>query len=242
MTLDTQYRMIKPICEIVSFCFYADENGVGGLKTGRTNSPQWYEELPYPLNFPVTWIDSGIGAKRTRESSQGRRSIMNEHEAEVILHLIKLMCSASTLDNLKRYVSDEKHFPIGIITMYQQQKTYLKTELSKAEWAAGIRDFIKIDTVDSYQGQENRLVFLSLVRDNDSSNQGFLGDSSRINVALSRAQERLIIVGARSMWRTGNSDSALAKVLSFVEAKNKEMPELYQIVDGTTVIEGSEHV
>lgn len=242
ITLDTQYRMIEPICDIVSSCFYTDEHGVGALKTGRPGSPSWYEELPYPLNFPVTWIDSGLGAKRTGESSQGRRSIMNEHEAEVILHLVKLLCSSATLDNLRQYVTDEKPFPIGIITMYQQQKTYLRTELSKAEWAADIRDLIKIDTVDSYQGQENRLIFLSLVRDNDSSNQGFLGDTPRINVALSRAQERLVIVGARSMWRADNSDSALAKVLSFIETQAEAHPETYEITDGTSVIESNQHV
>ncbi|MEX5523513.1 AAA domain-containing protein, partial [Bacillus cereus] len=76
----------------------------------------------------------------------------------------------------------EKPYPVGIITMYHQQKSLLKSELSKAEWATDIRDLIKIDTVDSYQGQENRLIFLSLVRDNDNNNQGFLGDTPRINV------------------------------------------------------------
>lgn len=238
ITLDTQYRMIKPISDIVSTCFYADEKGVGGLKTGRADSPQWFNELPYPLNYPVTWIDSGEGAKRTGESSSGRKGHRNEHEVEVILHLIKMLCTSQTIEHLRQYRTEEKPYPVGIITMYQQQKALLKSELSKAEWATDIRDLIKIDTVDSYQGQENRLIFLSLVRDNDKTNQGFLGDTPRINVALSRAQERLVVVGARAMWRIGNCDSALAKVLSFVETQAKEQPQVYEIVDGTRVIEG----
>lgn len=241
ITLDTQYRMIKPISDIISTCFYADEHGVGGLITGRPDSPQWFQELPYPLNYPVTWVDSGVGAKRTGEDSKGRRGYSNQHETEVIRHLIKLLCSPDTVNNLRLYVTDEKPYPIGIITMYQQQKALLQTELSKAEWAADIRELIKIDTVDSYQGQENRLIFLSLVRDNDKVNQGFLGDMPRINVALSRAQERLVVVGARAMWRSGNSDSALAKVLSFVETQSQEQPEQYQVVDGTSVIESTQH-
>ena len=241
ITLDTQYRMIKPISDIVSTCFYADEHGVGGLKTGRSDAPQWFNELPYPLNYPVTWIDSGEGAKRTRDSSSGRKGHKNEHEVEVILHLIKLLCTSQTIENLRHYRTEEKPYPVGIITMYHQQKSLLKSELSKAEWATDIRDLIKIDTVDSYQGQENRLIFLSLVRDNDNNNQGFLGDTPRINVALSRAQERLVVVGARAMWRIGNCDSALAKVLGFVETQAKEQPHAYEIIDGTRVIEGSEH-
>jgi len=241
ITLDTQYRMIKPISDIISTCFYTDENGAGGLKTGRPDSPQWFNELPYPLNYPVIWIDSGAGAKRTGEDSKGRRGYMNQHEAEVILHLIKLLCSPDTVSNLKQYVTDEKPFPIGVITMYQQQKAHLQTELSKAEWAADIRELIKIDTVDSYQGQENRLIFLSLVRDNEKVNQGFLGDTPRINVALSRAQERLVVVGARTMWRSCNSDSALSKVLSFVEHQTLEQPEQYLVVDGTCVMESAQH-
>lgn len=241
ITLDTQYRMIKPISDIISTCFYADEQGVGGLKTGRPESPEWFQALPYPLNCPVTWIDSGVGAKRTGEDNKGRRGYMNQHEAEVILHLIKLLCGQNTVNNLRQYVTDEKPYPIGVITMYQQQKAILKTELSKAEWAADIRELIKIDTVDSYQGQENRLIFLSLVRDNNKANQGFLGDTPRINVALSRAQERLVVVGARAMWRSGNSDSALAKVLSFVETQTQEQPEQYQVIDGTSVIESTQH-
>ena len=79
------------------------------------------------------------------------------------------------------------------------------------------------------------------MRDNDKVNQGFLGDMPRINVALSRAQERLVVVGARAMWRSGNSDSALAKVLSFVETQSQEQPEQYQVVDGTSVIESTQH-
>ncbi|MCV5900460.1 C-terminal helicase domain-containing protein, partial [Escherichia coli] len=87
--------------------------------------------------------------------------------------------------------------------------------ISRAEWAASLRGLIKIDTVDSYQGQENKIIILSLVRDNPNKLQGFLRDAPRINVAISRAQERLLILGARRMWSKTNNDSALGNVHEF---------------------------
>ena len=82
------------------------------------------------------------------------------------------------------------------------QKRLIEEELSRAEWAAPLRDAVRIDTVDSYQGSENALLILSLVRNNDKGLQGFLVDQSRINVALSRAKDRLVIIGSKRMeWR-----------------------------------------
>lgn len=240
ITLDTQYRMIEPISEIISRCFYADDIDSDGLKTGRSGSPDWYGELPYPLNRAVAWIDSGQAHNGGGDGESGgsRKGYTNAHECELIKTLLMKLCTPEVIENLKAQKSEEHPHPIGIITMYQQQKVLLKGELSKAEWAGDIRDLIKIDTVDSYQGQENRLIFLSLVRDNDKAKEGFLGHTARINVALSRAQERLVIVGSRNMWNIGNVNSTLGKVLNFIETKvSLEAPD-YILVDGKRLIEG----
>lgn len=112
--------------------------------------------------------------------------------------------------------------------MYRTQKEKIENELSKAEWARPIRELIKIDTVDSYQGQQNSIIILSLVRDNTQLSQGFLKDSSRINVAISRAQERLVIVGSKKMWDSQKIDSALSKVSDYISGKISLGDDNYQ--------------
>lgn len=240
ITLNTQYRMTSEIGEIVSRCFYSDTDG--GLKTGRGPSPEWYSLLPAPWNHPVTWIDSGIGELSSGEEEIAKNRYVNKHEIEVSLHILKTLATPETIALLSKSVTNEQPFPIGIITMYRAQKELFEARLSKSEWAAPLRPFIKINTVDSYQGQENKIIILSLVRDNSSKNQGFLGDQPRINVALSRAQERLVILGARRMWSKSNTDSALSLVLDYIEGQADNGINGYKITDGTGIIRGMANV
>lgn len=237
ITFDTQYRMIEPIGDVVSHCFYQ-----GALQSPRKEAAGWYAELPYPLNTPVTWIDSGSGERAVMEDESSRGMLFNQHELQICLHLIKQLVRPEHLERLKAEKSDKHPYPVGIITMYSAQKRKLEKELSRAEWAAQIRNLIKIDTVDSYQGQENRIIILSLVRNNDEGIQGFLVHPSRINVALSRAQERLVIIGSQRMWQAANHSSALGDVLRYIKAQHQAKPHSYEIVEGTTVIEDSTYV
>ena len=228
VTLDTQYRMVEPIGKLVSSCFYRDE--VGSLITGRGPSPNWFSSLPAPWSSSVVWLDSSKGSAATGEAQLRPGRYVNHHEADQIMNLLKLLSDSESVGFLRDSVGGEKGFPIGIITMYRAQKELLEKELSKAEWAVAMRDLIRIDTVDSYQGQENKIVILSLVRDNASQNQGFLKDRARINVSISRAQERLIIVGAAHMWENRNATSPLGEVLSYIRDRFNEGDPDYQIV------------
>lgn len=142
---------------------------------------------------------------------------MNVHEGRLVIRLLQRLAVPKTVANLKANANGAFH-PIGVITMYREQKLLLEKELSKAEWAAPIR-VVKDDTVYSYQGQENPFMILSLVRDNPTERQGFMWDPSRINVSLSRAQERLAIVGATRMWQRRNRTEPLGRVLRFVEER-----------------------
>lgn len=216
VTLNTQYRMVQPIGDLVSDSFYKDD-GVE-LRTGRGDSPNWFADLSYPLNTSVAWIDSGEGPEATGEEERGKGRYVNVHEAKLVMRLLQRLTEPRTVERLKSDASGVLH-PIGVITMYRAQKVLLEKELSKAEWAAAIRSLIRIDTVDSYQGQENSFIILSLVRDNPGERQGFMWDPSRINVSLSRAQERLAIVGAARMWRRRNQSDPLGRVLKFIEEK-----------------------
>ncbi|MCY1271460.1 ATP-dependent RecD-like DNA helicase [compost metagenome] len=236
LTLDTQYRMIEPIGDIISHCFYKDQ-----LQSHRKKAPEWCEDLPYPLNKPVTWIDSGSGARAVDEDNNGKGMVTNRHEYEVCRDILRQLARSESLESLRAKKTEKHPFPIGIIVMYRAQKQLLENELSRAEWAAPIRDLIKIETVDAYQGQENTIIILSLVRNNPEGKQGFLVEASRINVALSRAQERLVVIGSKHMWERSNANSSLADVLAFISEKSAAGNESYEFVDGSTVIEAAKH-
>lgn len=101
--------------------------------------------------------------------------------------------------------------------MYAEQERLLLRLLSEQDWATGYRRLIKIDTVDSYQGKENRIIIVATTRNNSRYEQGFLSSRERVNVAISRAMDRLVIVGAARMWRERHQGSALGKVLAHIE-------------------------
>jgi superfamily I DNA and/or RNA helicase len=83
--------------------------------------------------------------------------------------------------------------PVGVITFYGAQHELIKQELKCLD--TGLSELVQAGTVDGFQGQEFPLVILSAVRSNDNGFTGFLKMPNRINVAMSRAQRQLIIVG-----------------------------------------------
>lgn len=126
------------------------------------------------------------------------------------------------MDKLKAWDKSDATPPIGIITGYRKQVELLQKRLESASWASSIRSLIKIDTIDSYQGSENRIIMVSLVRNNTESKGGFMTDNARVNVALSRAKERLLVVGAGSMWCKSNANAPLSRVYEFISSKQNQ--------------------
>ncbi|ELI9247865.1 NERD domain-containing protein [Escherichia coli] len=234
VTLDTQYRMVEPIGELVSECFYAQD--IGKLHSSRKVSPDWYSKLPIPWNKTVTWIDSSSPNEAGAEEHKGNGRYYNQREVRLLLEALQSLSSDGCIAQLEQTITTEQPYPIGIITMYRQQKEEIDNAISRAEWAASLRGLIKIDTVDSYQGQENKIIILSLVRDNPNKLQGFLRDAPRINVAISRAQERLLILGARRMWSKTNNDSALGNVHEFISKQVAVDEPNYQILCGQSLL------
>lgn len=214
-SLKEQYRMAPAIGELVSEVFYDAK-----LATGRGAS--WLDPylLPPQLKHEVTWVDtSGLGKRAFESTSADRVDSWNEAEGEVVMGVLKRL-----LDNrdLVKSLKDGLHADepiVGIICMYSRQRDLLNRKKGEARWIpAELRRLIKVDTVDSYQGKENRVVILSTVRNNPQQNPGFLRSPNRINVAMSRAMERLVIVGSASMWRGKNQELPLGLVLSKVES------------------------
>jgi len=96
-------------------------------------------------------------------------------------------------------------------------------------WEDDFKALVKIDTVDSYQGKENRIIILSITRSCPKLSTGFLYLPNRINVALSRAMDRLVIVGASQMWRGKNKNKPLGPVLEFIELN--AAPGVYKVLN-----------
>lgn len=210
-TLLTQYRMAPPIGNLVSKTFYD-----GKLNNGPRAIPDIYQGAPVPLRSPVTWLDtSSLGDRANHQSDRGV-SIYNRCEAEQVIDLLKQISeSGQFLADLSK-LKDKDDALIGVICMYAEQKRLIRQKFSQGIWSDGFRELVKIDTVDSYQGKENRIIILSLTRSDKQRSPGFLRTSNRINVAMSRAMDRLLIIGNADMWKTHNKDKPLGQVVSYM--------------------------
>lgn len=211
--LQVQYRMAPPIGDLVSSCFYPTP-----LMPGRSDPPEWFSLLPDCAKAVVTWIDTSTAGNAAREQKKkGETSCKNRFEVSQVLDVLRQIFACSDFMNRLYDEGDEDAQPIGVICGYADQKHLLQRSLSEQPWAAAHRDLVKIDTVDSYQGKENRIIILSLTRNNDRFEQGFLASPERANVSISRAMDRLIIVGAARMWRERNQQSPFGQILSYIE-------------------------
>ncbi|MBY5504088.1 AAA family ATPase [Rhizobium leguminosarum] len=205
--LKTQYRMLPPIGQLVSEVFYPDLS----LLAGRSQPEIDPDCLPQELSQPLAWIETdnlGSAAYERKEAS----SRANPIEAEAIIRLLERWHSE---DNFREWLLTQQKHPVGIgvICMYAAQRNLIERKLRQSSLASLLERHVKIGTVDSYQGKENPVVILSLVRNNvlgpteagvKMIKEGFLTTPNRINVAASRAMDRLVIVGARHRWQSAN--------------------------------------
>lgn len=216
-SLWTQYRMATPIGELVSKIFYR-----GNLKSsGRLISKQ-YKQSADILYSTVTWVDTsdkGRDAHHTEVNQRGK--IHNKEEAKAIITILKQI---SEDENLIGYLNGvrKSDAAIGVICMYAEQKRYLHQLFNQNAWPEGFKDLVNIDTVDSYQGKENRIIIVSITRSDKSNSHGFMDMSNRINVALSRAMDRLIIVGNKNVWCGRNKDLPFGKVIKHMEEQGED--------------------
>lgn len=201
-SLRTQYRMHPAIGSLISTVFYD-----GGLENGqqartRRSAFDW-------MPAPVTWISTSSSIRRA-ETRDGD-SFANPFEAEVILQLLYQM-----EDRCRRH---NRRPTIGVISGYSAQVAHLATQIdadNKARWA---NLQIEIATVDSFQGRECDAVVYSTVRSNRERTIGFLRDRRRINVALSRARDLVVVVGDNHMMETatiGPTLNPFASVLDYI--------------------------
>jgi serine/threonine protein kinase len=207
-SLLTQYRMAPPIGKLVSSVFYD-----GKLLNGNRSIPTLYDDGPAILRSPVTWVDtSALGEKAYHEGSQ---SIYNRAEADEILDILRELADSREFLAGIRGLSAPGESAIGVICMYAEQKRLIRKKFNQEVWPDGFKESVKIDTVDSYQGKENRVIILSITRSEKAKHPRFLRSPNRINVAISRAMDRLVIVGDKTMWTVErNQNLPLGRVLT----------------------------
>ena len=216
VTLTTQYRMAPEIGDLVSDVFYD-----GKLKNGNRQIPNIYQTAPIAFNSAVTWVDTSTLGSRSYHQQQSRgTSLFNNSEANIIVDLLKQASEDNGfLASLSSIVKKDEP-ALGVICMYAEQKRIIQQKFREHIWTDEFKSLVKIDTVDSYQGKENRVIILSVTRCDESISAGFLSMPNRINVALSRAMDRLIIVGSSTMWEKSNSDLPLGKSLDYIQSRS----------------------
>ena len=195
--LRMQYRMNDEIMRFSSDWFY--HNMVESAPDVKYRSildldiPMTWIEVPSTAPEGTTSIDSF--AFKTKEASSGAvggSSLLNYSEAE--LTLLSLQAYYEMIG--KQRILDER-LDVGIISPYRAQVQLLRRLIRKREFFKPFRSLISVNTVDGFQGQERDIIVISLVRSNDEGQIGFLRDLRRMNVAITRARMKLIILGDR---------------------------------------------
>ena len=158
-------------------------------------------------------------------------SLFNRAEAKEIISLLQSFQNDKTFINSEiiRNCLARNEQAIGVICMYGAQKKLIRDLFNQNSWDDNFHRLVKIDSVDSYQGKENRVIILSLTRHDKACSTGFLHLPNRINVALSRAMDKLIIVGAKTMWETPKKQQNSIGKSFYVLYKSKIIRKITQL-------------
>ena len=236
--LKIQYRMNEEIMRFSSDWFYGGQ---------VESAPQIKYRSILDYDHPITWIDTGELSEERRVKSeefnsssddasegseeQENSSLFTHHsslykeqfvgesygrinKAEAELTLLTL-AEYFTKIGKQRVLGDS--IDVGIISPYRAQVQYLKKLIKKYEFFKPYRRLLSVNTVDGFQGQERDVILISLVRSNDEGQIGFLKDLRRMNVAMTRARMKLIILGNKD---TMTKHPFYKKLWEYVEAIN----------------------
>lgn len=190
--LTTQYRMPPVLGTLISELFYEGkvENGVSK-----------YAKQPKVFADHLNWLDLSDIASYREEAPKGK-SPRNEYEASLVVDIALKI----------RQMSENR---IAIITPYKGQKSCIR----RAFLQKGIKDTsslnIAYNTVDAFQGDEAEIVIFCTTRSQTPTS--FFSDDARINVALSRCKNELLIIGSRKYFKKFGEDTKLSKICDYIE-------------------------
>ena len=233
--LKIQYRMNEDIMRFSSDWFYGGQ---------VESAPQIKYRSILDFDHPISWIDTsneenqitieGEDAPEDSASTSSSVSAANQNpdlnfkeqfvgesygrinKAEAELTLLTL-AEYFTKIGKQRVLGDS--IDVGIISPYRAQVQYLKKLIKKYEFFKPYRRLISVNTVDGFQGQERDVILISLVRSNDEGQIGFLKDLRRMNVAMTRARMKLIILGNKD---TMTQHPFYKKLWEYVEGLNND--------------------
>ena len=214
--LRIQYRMNEEIMRFSSDWFY-------GGKVESAPQIKYRSVLDY--DHPITWIDTSdkepTDTIEEGEDLNFKEQFVGEsfgriNKAEAELTLLTLAEYYTKIS--KQRVLNES-IDVGIISPYRAQVQYLKKLIKKYEFFKPYRRLISVNTVDGFQGQERDVILISLVRSNDEGQIGFLKDLRRMNVAMTRARMKLIILGNKD---TMTQHPFYKKLWEYIELINQK--------------------
>ena len=176
--LNEQYRMNTQIMGYSSKVFYEDRLMANSSVANH---------LLFPNDEPLMFIDTaGCGFEEKADGT----STTNPEEATFMLnHLTEF------IESLGNQNFENKFPSIAVISPYKQQVQLLKELMQSNPLLMAHDDKISVNTIDSFQGQERDIVYISLTRSNTEGAIGFLSDTRRMNVAMTRARKKLVVVG-----------------------------------------------
>lgn len=188
--LTVQYRMNETLMRFSSDWFYG-----GRLEAAPEVR---HRSLLDDMDEPMLWVDTALvpaadAPDYSEEFVGATYGRINKAEAELTLRTLEGYVRRMGRDRLL-----EERVDFGIISPYKAQVQYLRRLLSRSEALRPLRRAITVNTVDAFQGQERDVVLVSLVRANERGEIGFLRDLRRMNVAITRARLKLIILGNSS--------------------------------------------
>lgn len=208
--LTEQFRMHPAISDMISEVFYPSENIVSNISpSDRQHMLRWG-------NKPIIWINTD--KLKHKKETPVAFSKKNQAEASAIKTLMEEINK-----QYERLQNGNTRASVGIISGYDAQRKLLNDLINPEDTNKWKAIDISIDTVDAFQGSEVDIVVYSIVRCNDINEIGFLSDERRLNVALSRGRNCVIIVGSLEFIKTakGIGGNPFALIVKYI-GRNRE--------------------
>lgn len=195
-TLSVQHRMVPGIGNLISECFY------GGQLQSAPNA--WDPIFQHLLPRPVVWLTTATQIDRC-ESPSGH-SFNNPAEARIICDLLR------RLDGFAQ--GKRRKINVMVLSGYTEQKYLLERSLAAAQFM-GLD--VSCNTVDAVQGRQSEVAIYSVTRSNASRRLGFLAEAKRLNVALSRSRQYLVIVGDHVFAREATGENPFKQIIEYID-------------------------
>lgn len=182
--LDTQYRMNDTLMQFPNSQFYDNK-----LKTDKTIENITLNDIIDDDEDVISFIDTSSMQDNAEKQLDSSNSYINMLEADI--------CSGITSDYISKGLDVED---IGIITPYNDQVELISQKTP-----------VEVNSVDGFQGRQKELIIISTVRSNNRNEIGFLNDLRRLNVAITRARRKLIIIGNKNTLSSNKTYKQLIK-------------------------------